>query len=926
MKIKLLILVLFLSLQSFSQGEASNWFFGNKAGIKFNVDNTITVLSTAPNPIAINTSEGCSSFSDPNGNLLIYTDGRTVWDRNHVVMPNGNYTLGTGLFGDPSSTQSGIIIPKPNDPNIYYIFTVDEPHQTNASVYPNQYAGTYDEGNGVLMTIPDADDGFNNGFNYSIVDISQTGTNGSVGDIISRNNHLVTYDTNPSGEEIKFKCSEKITAVRNRAGNGYWVITHFTNKFYVFKIDENGVEPNPVITTISPNVPVSGYRRNAIGQLKVSPNGKKIAIAHNQIGTQAGQSNPNGVIYLYDFDNETGIVSNGLQVAQNSSTYGVEFSAETRKLYTTSDNGVFQYNLESTDIPASAVQISTKRSASLQLGPDKKIYKANINAGTADSTLDVINDPELDGIACGYQEQAVQLIAGTSRFGLPPFITSVFNTNIVAKNLCFGETTLFELNANGDIDSAVWDFGDGSPTTTDISPAHVYPAPGNYTVTASIVVEGVPLNNSKNIQINTLPNASPATLTQCSTTTAATNIPFDLSQANAVLTNSNAAWSTAFFVSEADALANINPLPVQYSNTSNFQQLFVLVKDNTTECVTITTLDLIVHSNTNTPIVLRECDNDGTENGIEQFNLAEANIETNNPGATVIYYATLNDAFLEQNPISANFTNATPNAQTVYARAEASNDCLGIFPINLKVDPLPQIELTATDYICTNLPGRFTTLTPGLLQGNTTNYTYLWSTGQTTPTIQVNQAGNYTVKVTNVFGCEKSRTITVLPSNNATIQEVVIVDLVENNTVTVILSPESIGDYTYSLDLPDGPFQESNHFENVEAGFHTVYVNDNRGCGVTPKDISVLEIPNYFTPNQDGYNDTWNIIGINAIFYPNSKIYVFDRFGKLLADVNPKTPGWNGVYNGHNVPATDYWYIVMLDNGRTVRGHFSLLR
>jgi gliding motility-associated-like protein len=92
------------------------------------------------------------------------------------------------------------------------------------------------------------------------------------------------------------------------------------------------------------------------------------------------------------------------------------------------------------------------------------------------------------------------------------------------------------------------------------------------------------------------------------------------------------------------------------------------------------------------------------------------------------------------------------------------------------------------------------------------------------------------------------------------------------------------------------------------------------------KDISVLQIPNYFTPNGDGYNDTWNIIGINSIFYSDAKIYVFDRFGKLLSDVDPRGAGWDGIYNNHPAIATDYWYLVILNNERTVRGHFSLKR
>lgn len=925
MRVKLLVLFLFLSMSCFSQGEASNWFFGNRAGIRFNSDNTVTTLSTFPNPIRIVTDEGCSSFSDSNGNLLLYTDGRTVWDRNHIIMPNGNYNTGTGLFGDPSSTQSGIIIPNPANPNLYYIFTVDEPHHQNAAVYPNQFTGIYEPGG---ETIPGGDDGFNNGFNYSVVDMSITGANGSIGDVITRNVHLVTYNPDPAGEEIKFKCSEKITAVRIRNGGGYWVITHFIDKFYAFKIDPTGVNSTPVVSQLNPVVPISGYRRNAIGQIKVSPNGKKIAIAHVQITETTGGAQTGGALYLYDFDNSTGIVSNGQAIVTNSSCYGVEFSAETKKLYVSAETGVTQFNLEAASIPDSGQLISRKTFTSLQLGPDKKIYKANINTLFEDNFLDVINNPEEDGIACNYQDAAINLEQGTSRFGLPPFITSVFNTNILAKNLCAGQTTEFEISANGFVQSAVWDFGDGSVLNNAVQPSHVFPGPGNYTVRATVVVEGTTIRTTKNLQINPLPTAFPSSLTQCSQTSAVTNIFFKLSEAQQNITGGNSNLNVCFFLSEQDAIDNINPLPNNYPNISNPQRIFARASDNTTGCFVTTTLDLSVNVGMHIPLLLEKCDELSSEDGISDFTLTDAPIIGIPATATTTYYATINDALLEQNAIPITFRNTIRDRQTIYARVEDNNQCNGIFPINLVVNPLPKLQTEATDYVCTNLPNRYITLNPGLLQGTISDFTYEWSTTpiQTTPTIRVNQVGTYTVKVTNAKGCSKTRTITVLPSNNATIADVVIVDLVQNNTVTILLSPESIGNYVYSLDQPDGPFQDSNHFENVAPGFHTVYVYDTRGCGIVKKDISVLYIPNYFTPNADGYNDTWNIIGINSIFYSTAKIYVFDRFGKLLADVDPKGAGWDGNYNRHPALSTDYWYLVILNKERTVRGHFSLKR
>ena len=245
---KIISLILILSsLSLFSQGEANNWFFGNGAGLVFDdVTGTVTPSNAAMN--TINTTEGCSSISDPNGNLLFYTDGRTVWNRNHQIMPNGDYFGNTGLLGDPSSTSSGLIVPRPGNLDQYYIFTVDEPHHDNASVYPNQFTGTYSSGG----TIPDADDGFNNGFNYSLVDLTLNAGNGDI-DAVEKNLHLITYDVSDQ-QQVSYKCAEKITAVEHADGNSYWVITQFINTFYAFRVDNTGVNATPVTSILNPTI------------------------------------------------------------------------------------------------------------------------------------------------------------------------------------------------------------------------------------------------------------------------------------------------------------------------------------------------------------------------------------------------------------------------------------------------------------------------------------------------------------------------------------------------------------------------------------------------------------------------------------------------------------------------------------------------
>ncbi len=333
---KIISLILILSsLSLFSQGEANNWFFGNGAGLVFDdVTGTVTPSNAAIN--TIDTNEGCSSISDPSGDLLFYTDGRTVWDANHQIMPNGNYNGDTGLLGDPSSTSSALIVPRPGNLDQYYIFTVDEPHHDNASVYPDQFTGTYSSGG----SIPDADDGFNNGFNYSLVDLTLNAGNGDV-DAVEKNIHLITYDP-ANQQQASYKCAEKITAVEHADGNSFWVLTHFIDTFYAFRIDNSGVNQTLVPSKLNPIIPTSGYRRNSIGYMKSSPDGSKISVCHAQNGNQTGgTANNSGSLWLYDFDNATGKVSNGLNLLSNTQLYGTEFSADSKKLYSSSVSSGF---------------------------------------------------------------------------------------------------------------------------------------------------------------------------------------------------------------------------------------------------------------------------------------------------------------------------------------------------------------------------------------------------------------------------------------------------------------------------------------------------------------------------------------------------------------------------------------------------------
>ena len=130
----------------------------------------------------------------------------------------------------------------------------------------------------------------------------------------------------------------------------------------------------------------------------------------------------------------------------------------------------------------------------------------------------------------------------------------------------------------------------------------------------------------------------------------------------------------------------------------------------------------------------------------------------------------------------------------------------------------------------------------------------------------------------------------------------------------------------YALDDVLGPYQDDNTFYNVTPGFHTVYVRDKNNCGIADQIISVIGFPNFFTPNDDGYNDSWHVYGINTPSQAGSKIYIFDRYGKLLKELSYNSLGWDGTYNGNPMPTSDYWFYIELNDNRIFRGHFTLKR
>ncbi|MFH1051302.1 MAG: T9SS type A sorting domain-containing protein [bacterium] len=378
MKFIAIIFFFLLPFTVFSRKEANIWYFGNNAGLDFNSGQPVALLDGK-----LNSNEGCATISDKNGNLIFYTDGVTVWNRNHAVMPNGS-----GLMGHNSSTQSAVIVPVPESGNLFYIFTVDDKDRSG-------------------------------GFRYSLVDMS---LDNGLGDVIAATKNVLLFA--PS--------AEKIAAVNNFDCSGVWVMSHEwnSNVYRAYLVTSSGIDTMPVISKVG--IKYEGSVHNKKGYLKANTDGTKIATASGYTAT----------FELFDFDNVTGELSNPVKLEYSDwEAYGVEFSPDSKKLYASantrsfwwwSENELWQFNIESgnqSQILNSKRTIATQNYSNqygaLQLATNGKIYVARQNSGT----VGAVQNPDELGSNCNYVNNDVFLEGRTCVWGLPFFIQSYFYNN-----------------------------------------------------------------------------------------------------------------------------------------------------------------------------------------------------------------------------------------------------------------------------------------------------------------------------------------------------------------------------------------------------------------------------------------------------------------------------------------------------------------
>jgi gliding motility-associated-like protein len=419
-------------------------------------------------------------------------------------------------------------------------------------------------------------------------------------------------------------------------------------------------------------------------------------------------------------------------------------------------------------------------------------------------------------------------------------------------------------------------------------------------------------------------------------------------QTNVVVTYLNATGNP---LQDSNGNAITSPFPATFSTTSQIITAkvtnTVTNTDDSIPCYDLVdikfTVDKLPIANSLTSVVTELCDDEAIPNnqdGILIFNTTNLESEILNGQSLTEFSITYFDSNgnplqdLNGNPIVSPFpATFETNTQTIRAVVTniINNTCSNYIDIPFIVHPVPNIDLTDDELVCTNQPTFLVNINAGINDGSSiSNYTYVWyldgvlQPQYTTYSIGISIAGIYTVDVINSNTCFRTRTITVVASDIAHIQSIEIIDLVDINTVTINVTGVG-GDFDYALD-DETNYQTSNFFNDVPIGNHTVYIRDRNGCGLVTQNIHVLGAPNFFTPNGDGINDTWNIKGISADFNANAIIYIFDRFGKLIKEIKPLGDGWDGTFNGNPMLSDDYWYTVKFENNRTAKGHFSLKR
>ena len=739
MKKIFLLLILSISFSAYSQKEANFWYFGNKAALDFNSGSPVPVNSSK-----LNTFEGCSSFSNSEGELLFYVGAPnpnarnlTIWNRDNNPMPFSDLSNGgQTLKGDASSSQSALTVPAPNKDNIYYLFTV------GAEV------GSVGE----------------KGFWYYTIDMTK---DGGFGDITDAPIELHT-------SQLKSQWSEKVTAVRASTCNTFWVISYAVSngingqgKFFAYKVDENGVNiNNPVISTIH-----GLHSTDPRGYLKVSPDGSKLVLA-----------NMTGGAFLFNFNDNTGQVTNynNRNTAQLLDTdlrnaYGVEFSTSSKRLYVSTGNfnGANEYLYQFDVTKPNLAEVNNSRYTvhsyfntrnALQLGPNGKIYWSS----DRNTKISVINNPEELGVACNYSHQSVDLGKATASQGLPPFLSSLLLPIEIADSVtgkilnnqteqnCVGESLkIIPEDVTAQTGSLNYEWSLNSTLVSNekelILSNLATQNSGDYKLKVSLTDECGNATTLEGVFTLEVYEATSATQSDdvyfCDVDNDGFN-DFDLQNdvTPQILNGQDpAVFEVAYFLSQTDADANTNALTNPYTNPTIFSNQTIYTRMHNiaapNACYDTNSFTLAVTGNPTpqTPTDYEECDDSINGTDIDGFfNNFLLNTKDNeilgslNPSVYEVSYHTTpagantdkNTDVIDKNTL---YINSTANSQAIYVRVENKNNAVcydASVSFNLVVNTLPIISNVAELKQCDNDTDAFSDFNLNEAQSNiSSNYT-----------------------------------------------------------------------------------------------------------------------------------------------------------------------------------------------------------
>lgn len=911
-----------------AQKEVYRWYFGYNAGINFN---------TTPASILTDgqtyTREGVATICDGStGDLLFYTEGSTVWNAKHQVMPDG-----TGLQGDPSSSQSAVVVPFPGHPGQYYLFTT--------------------------MT--------DKGFRYNLVDMA---LDNGMGDIVPGTKNTALLSNNLS--------TEKISATRHCNGRDFWVITHAVGSadYYVYLVTSAGISAPSVYTTGA--VIHSGGWEEA-GILKFSDDGG--TLVHTLAAMQQGQMSK---VDLLKFNNTTGVISAPFETLNVVFPLGTEFSSDGKLLYVVSMNykiwsRIYQYDLTAANVNASQITVASVISplqiGSIQMGPDRRIY-VGYEKISGYRYVGLIHQSDVRGMGCNFEQDGMDMdptgqgLRKTS-VCFPTFVNSFLYVpaDFTVSNICEGTPTFKLVNETG-VTNVVWDFGDGT-TSTALSPQHIYASDKTYTVKATVTQH---CSTDEKVQQITIGGGTKEAVTTsiCSgdtyilpdgknVSTAGTYVSTlkrKLNTCDSVITTTLKVLPS-YHLKEDVKICSGQEYQLADGRKVNVGGTYVASVKTYQGCDSIITTTLTVPP---TDYQVRAAFCQGSNYQLPDGRVVDKAATYRSAFTSSLGCDSIITTILTMNPIynireeiniCEGNTYALPDGRIVKTAGQYTSNlatylgCDSIIVSQVNIHPNYRISKEVS--VCNNVPY---TLPDGRVVSKSGTYVSPLRTYQGCDSIittrltvlpvyskevydtvcngrpytlpdgrQVFTANTYTSKFFSIYGCDSIVTTYLSLKEKPRVTMAAEVCLFAGRPLTITVQPG------FDKYIWENGATGNVHVIRYPGIYQVDVINE---CGTTTlrtlaKDCSVdLFLPTAFTPNGDGQND------IFRLRTPNGQVLlefrVFNRWGMEVFSADNLSQGWDGTFKGALQPAGSYVYFVRYKNidgiEKQLKGAVHLLR